>query len=269
MVATFVRLLAASLLALPAIVSAVPSPTTTALTNPLGLSLNDISYALEPPAPIHSPETNAQRLKRGLPPKPPVRRTNRALQPRASPPPLPVAPTGYIKVVSSSQTGYVSARANSFGEYGYTANLDEALKVTLLNTAGSPFDVVALNGIAEFPTLGFIKGFASTNSDLHTGSHNYAYLGGVTPTPPGSPALVLPNSFSSASGVPEGVESAVWSLGTDGQLKPSWVNTDGGKPPIWIMYVDGAAAYAISGDPPAFGNAFGDYAISTFWFESI
>ena len=36
-----------------------------------------------------------------------------------------------------------------------------------------------------------------------------------------------PNSFTTATGISKGVESAVWNVAADGTLTISWVNTDG------------------------------------------
>lgn len=145
-----IRLVAASLLAIPAIVNAVPS-TTIPSTNPVSFTLDPVSYFVDgtrPAPPI--PETNAQRFKRGLGPKAPVRRAHRAVFPRQSetpppPPPPPVVyPTGYIQVVKTGTTGYLSAVPNPFGEYGFTQDVTAALKVELHNNVPGLFDIVAL-----------------------------------------------------------------------------------------------------------------------------
>ncbi|THH27909.1 hypothetical protein EUX98_g6277 [Antrodiella citrinella] len=250
---SFVRLLAVSLLALPAIVSAAPSDTTTGPFNPTGITPNPVS--------------------RGLGPKPPVRRAHRAVYPRQSntPPPPPSAPfpTGSITVTMGSTSGFISAVPNSFGEYSFTTDSTQALQVELHNTDGSSsFDIKALNGLTTYPFLTAITGFADTSSDLGPGSFNYCYIGGSSQTPAHAPPTTQSNSFSDASGSPEQVESAIWTLGADGSLVPEWVNTDGSTPAATLIYVPGAAGFALTGDVDAFTANFGGASVASFSFTS-
>ncbi|THH19881.1 hypothetical protein EUX98_g8691 [Antrodiella citrinella] len=103
MVVSFVRLLAASFLALPIIASALSAATPTTF-NPTGVTLNLVAYTLDVTVSAPLPETNAKRFSRGLGPKAPVRRVrNCAADPRPSHmPPSPAAPTGVIVVTIDS-----------------------------------------------------------------------------------------------------------------------------------------------------------------------
>jgi len=281
---SFVRLLAVSLLAIPAIVSAAPSTTTPATFNPTGIKLNPLAYIVNVPRPVSQavPETNAQRLKRGFGPKPPVRRSHRALYPRQSstppppptpPPPAPVFPTGAVTVTYTNNgaitTGFISAIPNPFGEYGFTTDPTQALQVELHNTdANTSFDIKTLNGIPRYPYFGLIEGFANTSPNLSPTSYNYFYIGGTTQTSPNSPPFLGQNAYSDAAGTPEHIESAVWRLSEDGTLAPQWVNTDGSAPAGTLVYVPGSGAFAITGNVNQFKSSFGDAYIATFSFSS-
>ena len=97
-----------------------------------------------------------------------------------------------------SLDGFLSLVGNEFGEYGYTADRGNALRVILNDCDGTPFNLLSTvsiecpevcavflrrsvqNGFRDFPFVGGIKGFSSTSSNLSPGSYNYAYIGGTT-----------------------------------------------------------------------------------------
>ena len=56
---------------------------------------------------------------------------------------------------------------------------------------------------------------------------------------PEGPAVTQPNSFSAAAGVPEGVETAIWSIGAGSHptVSPVWINSDGSAFPYVFHYL--------------------------------
>ncbi|KZT22496.1 hypothetical protein NEOLEDRAFT_651687 [Neolentinus lepideus HHB14362 ss-1] len=170
--------------------------------------------------------------------------------------------------------GYLSATANSYGEYGLTSDASAAMRISFgtsscASSAVYPeLDITAQNGLTTYPLTGFITGFSNTDNNLYSGSFNYAYFGGVaTETPAGSPAITEPNSFSAASGVSRAVESAVWSWSTStNALTPQWINTDGSFPTNYLVYVPSSVAFALLGDVTAFSSNFVNVQVVTFTF---
>ncbi|TFK50840.1 hypothetical protein OE88DRAFT_1659942 [Heliocybe sulcata] len=216
--------------------------------------------------------TNAQRLARGLPLRKPTRVKARQAAPSSCP---TTSHTGIIRVVAvdGGLQGYVAATPNSFGEYQPTLDASAALRVSFgtsscASSAGyTRLDITAENGISNFPMLGFMTGFANTDNNLGSGSYNYAYLGGVTSTPPGSPAVVQPSSYSAVAGVPDATESAVWAWDrSSNALTVQWVNTDGSTPATYLAYVPSANSFAVTGDLGAFTSNFGGADSATFTF---
>jgi len=243
-----------------------PTATTNKIVAREGSSFNPMNVDV---APLHHaaavPETNARRMARGLAPNRPRfrRKTSRNVAARAVPSsgPSPCQTITGILSVGGGETGYVSRTANTFGEYGLTADASEALTVQYQNCAGTggPVNLVSLNGLSDYPYVGGITGFADTNSNLDPGSFNYAYIGGIaTDTPPDSAALTESNAFSAASNIPETVETAIWQVDpASGAVTAQWVNTDGSTPTTYIVYVASSQAYALTGDINAFVANFG------------
>ena len=83
----------------------------------------------------------------------------------------------------------------------------------------------------------------------------------TTSPEPRGPAVVAPNAFSSAAGVPLAVETNMWTFGLADILLPSWVNTDGSTPAISLVYVSSSDAFAFVGDVGAFTANFGPVAV--------
>lgn len=153
MMTTLLRLLAVSALAMPILVTATPSSTTEPGFNPVGNLPVPIPYVenILKGVSLPTPDTNANRLKRGLGPKRPnFKHHRRALHPRQSSTPCN-SPTGYIRVeyVNEDGTtvdGYLGAAPNDFGEYSFSESQDTALRVQLNNcdSGGDPFDIYTL-----------------------------------------------------------------------------------------------------------------------------
>ncbi|GBE85925.1 hypothetical protein SCP_0804490 [Sparassis crispa] len=258
---------AAAMLAVPTLVGANPAvshPTTTSnlvartgSLNPVGILLN--TFHLSNPV----PQTNAQRMARGLPPnRPRFQHSARRIAPRASPAPGACNTlTGTLHVAGTGidPNTFVSRVPNQYGEYGVTTDTGDALRVqfTTCNT-GLPLDLVTLNGIADFTLLGGITGYGSSSSDLTTGSDNYAYLGGTTQTAPHAHPSAGDSSYSFATGMAENEESAIWQVdAASGAVIARWINSDGGAPTTYLVYNTANNVIVLTADPGAFAANFG------------
>ncbi|KAI0325077.1 hypothetical protein GY45DRAFT_292141 [Cubamyces sp. BRFM 1775] len=241
--------------------------------NPIGLIPRPLP-ARNPTDPNYTRLTNAQRLSRGLPLrkprfKPKSRYTYKApLVPRQSSVPCPQV-TGTIQVLdgeSGEALGYMSNVQNPFGQYAITTSTGYALEVTLHQSCTAPedpFEIVTLNGNGApgLEYFGGIVGFHSTSADITPDSPNYVTIGASGSMPPG-PAQDAPNGFTAATGIPEGVESAIWTLPDNpsgpAPLVPAWVNTDGARAQgATLVYVPNSYAVALTGDVDAFRAVYG------------
>ncbi|KAJ7461024.1 hypothetical protein B0H11DRAFT_2057849 [Mycena galericulata] len=199
--------------------------------------------------------TNAQRLARHLPLKPPTRRSS-ARRALASPAATP-ANRGYIQVLSvdangnpSSVLGYVSRTTYVHTQYVVGSSLDDAL---LVGPSGAR-DLVTLNSdTPSFSFLGLVEGREDPSSGLAQGSFNYLYLASTQQTSANSTPQNVANSFSAANGGAEQAESAVWTIDPATHvLTAQWINPDGSHAPT-ISFVQGSAIY-FSGDLQAFNQ---------------
>ncbi|KAI0694093.1 hypothetical protein C8T65DRAFT_58463 [Cerioporus squamosus] len=191
---------------------------------------NPSSLTLNPAEPL----TNAQRLRRGLPPnRPRARYANRGAQAigrRQGASPVPcVTQTGRIQVTYTywpaggiKATGWLSRNVNTLGEYLFNTDASQALSVTICpQTTTNAFDIQALNGLSNYPYIGGVVG--PTNNGNNIGdNYNVLYVAGVSEAPYG-PAV----SGASAHGTYSKYESHMWSMGANSELIPSWVNDDG------------------------------------------
>ncbi|KAI0628258.1 hypothetical protein C8Q77DRAFT_1068340, partial [Trametes polyzona] len=162
--------------------------------------------------------------------------------------------------------GFVSRVANVYGEYtlggsGRSGSAGDSLVVSLPDAscsgdAGAPFEIEALNGLEGQKLFGAVVGIASQSDDLKEGSYNHAYIAGTDSVLSG-PAVNAPNGFTSATGISRDVESAIWTLAADGStLVPNWINADGARADAaHLVYSPDVNAFAITGDPEAFGFA--------------
>ncbi|KAF7797265.1 hypothetical protein EIP86_008460 [Pleurotus ostreatoroseus] len=259
-----------------------PTKTTTLHTRSNG-GLNPMGKA---PHALEMIETNAKRMARGLPPNKPRFRRHDRIRPRASPAAQANAVctrNGVIRVSSPANApsdgngprptldGYLSSTANDFGEYRYTTQRDNALRVTINTCDGTPFNILASNGLRDFPFVGAVKGYSSDSPNLADGSFNYVYIGGVTQTAPLAPPQDIPNAFTAASEVAEDSESAIWRFqsGSDTVLEAQWVNTDSSTPQDSLVYVPSEDVFILTGDVGRFEETFENVSETTFTFEAV
>ncbi|KAF8664830.1 hypothetical protein AX16_000671 [Volvariella volvacea WC 439] len=189
--------------------------------------------------------TNAERMRKGFPLKPPVIRMKGGkifqrgrdddyLGPVPSGAPQ-LTRRGYIRALDSRtgvSRGYLSRFAFSMAQYRILTLQSDAMIVRFrvpqdATSAGQVRLTVENSEIEDFPVLGLIVGRDNPSNDIGAGSFNYLYLGGVTPskgsfTPdamslifpaylagPGSTPRVLENSYSEVTGFSRAVESDV------------------------------------------------------------
>ncbi|KAG8977381.1 hypothetical protein FRC05_001779 [Tulasnella sp. 425] len=218
--------------------------------------------------------TNAKRLSMGLPPLKPKslhRGTRVGSAPRGGPSMTPPVPWVYslfqhVPGTDGTDYGFISPVWNGFGEYGQVQSSQDSALVVTFNvspdaSSTSQLDFTADNSpSATYPFFGAIDGFASTSDNLGPGSYNYAYIGGTTQTPAGSPPNSGgDNSFTAATGIPEDIESAVWTYdASTNAITAQWINTDGSSPATHIVYANDAnQAFALTGDVGSFQSTFG------------
>lgn len=82
----------------------------------------------------------------------------------------------------------------------------------------------------------------------------------LSPAKPFSSAQPLDNSFTTATGIPRSVESAIWSYNSATKvLTPTWINDDlSPAKPSFLVYVESAPnALAITGEhlPPSISES--------------
>lgn len=174
--------------------------------------------------------------------------------------------TGYITVNGPST--YVSGTFNSFGEYDTTTNLSDALLVSFDPTV-APFSLTETNNPASssYPYFGGVVGFASTSSNLGAGSFNYTYLGGTIQSAANATPGNGSNSFTNSTGIPEQIESGIWSISNTDVLTAQWINTDSSAPATYVVTASCCGnEVLLTGDPVAFGNSFGTYTLDTLTF---
>ncbi|KAF8212861.1 hypothetical protein K438DRAFT_1805183 [Mycena galopus ATCC 62051] len=174
--------------------------------------------------------TNAQRLKRGLPPLPPVARwtpTRRAHTPRASPGLCTTTQTisGLLEVTdSSSGVSYGYVTTDYYMGYSTVDPTENLRTVSITIPCNPSADDL---GTDDHPYFGAIMSYYATNNDMTSASDNYAWMGRLTLVP-GAVPTVVGNSPQDAQGAEQASESSVWTYDpTDGTLTLTWYNTDG------------------------------------------
>jgi hypothetical protein len=207
--------------------------------------------------------TNAERLRKRLPLRPPTRLFARHNDPQPSSVPK-VTYTGVIQVLTSSSSdgvslGYIAPDPNYWTPL-LTPDINSALRVSFQldqgATSGSQLALTQLNdnrGTFFAPVVGR----DSTSSNIAPGSFNYLYLDPVAApgTPPGSTPQSAPSFFSTSSGLDKQTETSVWSVSlVTGALSLQWINTDSSTPAT-IVFVQSNHVYA-GGDPAAFQSRF-------------
>jgi hypothetical protein len=211
------------------------------------------------PAVVPRSWTNAQRFARGLPPKPPHRRS--AARRHAAAPVPSGTPSqtlkGHIQVnrADNGETlGYVSA--STIGKYGYRYQPIESALVVSVSlpvgaTTGTELELKVENSdIEKFEYWGAIQGRDNLSSDFSKGSYQYAYLSSTNPTDPLSAPQTVGNAYSTVSGLSRTSESAIWTLDASGALTPKWINSDNSAPAVDI-FTQSTALY-IGGDSGSF-----------------
>ncbi|KAG8693135.1 hypothetical protein FRC09_010705 [Ceratobasidium sp. 395] len=208
-----------------------------------------------PPVPVGVESGNVRRAGIRLPPLPSkIDRRH---------PPVNQTCNFLIQTTANETLGYIANTYNDFGEYGVLVpSQTGALEVAFTYSPDSPrqIDILATNNpMDEFPFVGGVIGFASTDDNFGSGNPNYAYIAGVEQLAPGSPAELRDSSFGTATGVPTDSESAIWIYDPKNQaLTVQWVNNDRSTPPTQLLYAnDFNEALIITGDADAFRNNFG------------
>ncbi|KAJ7118718.1 hypothetical protein C8R44DRAFT_982481 [Mycena epipterygia] len=195
---------------------------------------------------VPSSLTNAERLTRHLPLKPPTRQAS-ARRAVSSPAAAAPANRGYIQVLAVDASGnptgvlgYISKTTYVKTQYRIASSLDDAL---LVGRSGD-HDLLTLNSETPSPAfLGLVQGRDDTSSGLATGSFNYLYLASTEQTPPNSIPRNVGNSFSAVYRDSYPAESAVWTLDPKTHmLTAQWINVDGSRPPT-ISFSQGSAIY--------------------------
>ncbi|KAF8885525.1 hypothetical protein BD779DRAFT_1533602 [Infundibulicybe gibba] len=196
-------------------------------------------------------ETNAYRLKRGLSPLPPTRRSPSriAMRPRASP--------GLCQPLSNT-LGYIKVTKVGGGSYTYTSNnaLRLSVAVPSTNSFGVPIDITAVAGPdPSYPFVGAVGG--SGGFKFASGNVGYAYLSGTGHTNAFSPPSSKVGHSIQALGYNAPAESQIWTLdcGTRA-LTAQWTNVDGSTVPATVMYDPVVDFIGITGDLGAFNTAF-------------
>ncbi|KAJ7510358.1 hypothetical protein B0H11DRAFT_1958633 [Mycena galericulata] len=208
-------------------------------------------------------ETNFERLRRGLPPLPPKRRS-----PTNKPGPRPsqqaCAPlsrsSGYIALIKADGTaaGYISKALDSQNSYGLSASRSDALKVEFPSSSPfhGPINIRAMNGPdARHPYLGAVAG--GGGFQFGQGQVGYAYLAGTGASPAHSPPSSNAGTSLQSLGYNGPSESQIWTVNckTLG-LSPQWTNTDSTQPPTTIFYDPIIDSLGLTSDLDAFSAEF-------------
>jgi len=217
--------------------------------------------------------TNAERLRRGLPPNSPIMRRGTPIR-REDPSSRPNRPNrpsntishrGVIQVINSASgavIGYLANNSMKKAQVHHQPKRDDSVLVVTFHTdgtgSGTNLNLVMKNSNTGFPFLGLVQGATDTDSVLSSGSPEFTILAGVVKpgTTPGSPPADLSNSYSAANGLPRTAETAVWAFDSStGMLSPSWVNPDGSLPTVQSFTQSDNGVY-ITGDITAYQAQF-------------
>lgn len=156
---------------------------------------------------------------------------------------------------SGKVVGSIGRQLNSYGEYVVTAGAAKALKVQV----GSNGHLLAVNSSdPAYPDVGAIQGFYTNGPNLSSSSANYSTLGATVQTKAGAKPAKGRNSYSDATGMPEDIESAVWSFGKADALTPKWVNSNSAHAPTHLVEIEGVLV--LTGDPKALAKELGQSA---------
>jgi len=217
--------------------------------------------------------TNAERLRRGLPPKSPLMRRGTPVR-REDPSSRPNRPDrtsntishrGVIQVINSASgavLGYLASNSMKKAQLHHQPQRDGSVLTVTFKTdgtgSGTNLDLVMKNSNTGFPLLGLVQGVTDTDSVLSSGSPEFTVLAGVAKpgTTPGSPPADLSSSYSTANGISRTAETAVWTFDSStGMLSPSWVNPDGSLPTVQSFTQNDNGIY-LTGDITAYQATF-------------
>ncbi|KIO22609.1 hypothetical protein M407DRAFT_27866 [Tulasnella calospora MUT 4182] len=132
---------------------------------------------------------------------------------------------------SGTPLGYLSLGVNVNKVYYVTTDCTKAMVNPQLSSG-------ALINPAQ-PQEYSSVGITSNNQVLGTDSWNYAYLSATAATPYGSPP-VTSKYHSWSDGSDKYIESGIWSVGTNNELIPTWINPNGDTVKMEIGYFPGA-----------------------------
>ncbi|KAJ3485503.1 hypothetical protein NLI96_g4921 [Meripilus lineatus] len=284
---SFVTFITYTCAALGAAVPVLSASSTATSTEVLGFNPRELGARSSTNIRAPLPQTNAERLRRGLPllkprvvsstlvifeaaPSPDTEFSSsrfvpeRNIRARSSPAPC-VSHEGVIKVTytqldGSLIEGYVYKGFDSFGQYGVRNEYASALhvKFCVSSTTNEVFDIITLNGdMPLYPFLGVSTGYANIGikEDLGPGSFNYLYLVGSShSTVPSN----VGNTFTAVTGVPEKSKSTIWQFDRiTNQLTVVWENSDHSFPNITAGFANDDKAIFFAGDLDALNRHFG------------
>ncbi|KZV96880.1 hypothetical protein EXIGLDRAFT_833298 [Exidia glandulosa HHB12029] len=260
----------APLLSLVASAATIPTATVTlrSIDEPLDAGSTYMRYTARENA-LHKPaehETNADRLRRGLPPLPPRINlhknkhtpTKSSPQHHASASSKPTKGNVHVKHHKSGKfLGFLSKNHKSphVQRFTITSDPEEAMTVRARTPSPDiPSSLTITNPEDGFVNLGFVTGPASAGAKLAPRSANYAVLSGTDETRGGDPPAAADAAYGSGS-----VESAVWTYESQSQtLTPKWVNPDGSLAITKLVYLPRQDALLVTGDEQELGDTFGD-----------
>ncbi|KAJ7085625.1 hypothetical protein C8R43DRAFT_1142509 [Mycena crocata] len=277
---TFVLLLPAVLCSL--LVSAEPGDTSIlarddgCLTELCGSDFSSTPVTRDASSPVLNSRinlSNAERLRRGMAPAPPTRRSKFPLYifalfseqftgtaKRTDTSPIPTTCRRGRIIVTNTNTngviGYISKNSLSGAQLRYQPNQEDALIVKFDFPVGAlssgDLDFAQENSdITGFPLVGAIQGRDDTSSDISAGSFHYLYLGGTNASPARSTPQSGPNSYSTVTNRDREFESAIWAYNSVSKaISVQWTNSDGSLPTTQI-WTQGTAIY-LGGDKDAF-----------------
>ncbi|KAF8872522.1 hypothetical protein CPB85DRAFT_1568874 [Mucidula mucida] len=189
--------------------------------------------------------SNAVRMRRGLPIKPPHHRERNVVRDE-KPSSTLTTRTGYIKVTTTTGNaeflGYLAINSNT-GLFKVSQSDGVLVKIPY-NPAANVWraNIETINGYTEYTFVGGIQGAMSPSSDVGSTKPNYLSLGAVVetaslaPPTPGLNSLSAPNSAD--------IESAiVMDHHPDNNIYVDWVNSDSSKPGVFLVYHTATGAF--------------------------
>jgi len=210
-------------------------------------------------------DTNAARMRRGLDPLPPIRRSPRSLKPRTSPPPChwPSSAQGVIsvsKTTDGSLKGYISKRLGSQNAYTLTTDLKiaQTFAFPLVDYNGAWIDITAVDGgpSPANPLLGAVggpNGYDFGEAKLAS----TAYLAAVTHTNYNSPANFSAGTSMQSAGYDGPSESQIWELQCSSlEILAFWTNVDNTQNAPTLFYDPAVDYLGLADDIATFNSAF-------------